>query len=55
MKTNEPKLFTGAELTIKDNNDVIVINPERHKYAIYLNIKIIQFCYFQNTFRFVSV
>ena len=27
-------LFTSAKLTIKDNNDIIVVNPERRKYSI---------------------
>ena len=31
---DETALYTRAELTIKDNNDVIIANPERHKYSI---------------------
>ena len=53
-------LFTRAELTIKDNDDVIVANPKRRMFLIKrtfynLNLKIVHFCYFQNTFPFVSM
>ena len=27
------KVFTRAKLTIKDNNEVIIANLERHKYS----------------------
>ena len=74
----ETVLFTRAELTIKDNNDITIANLERHSfrytehgvmrsknsmgmycYFIHFlfnnfNFKIVHFCYFQNTFPFVS-
>ena len=31
---NETALFTRAELTIKDNNDIIVANQDRRNYSI---------------------